>query len=608
MKCSSAETVASAKRRCTEDLSNTGVQVNNECLQCPWCGPKDPVYISRPHLWLHVKKCHDGRNIPPTANLNKVIGIKSGGSTAQWFQPVEVALLQDSSQLLPAATCFRSESKLQQRLNIGDVAIPSTYPFEPNKAAACLKHFESALRFIRDGSIMVPKANYYLRRCAKIQPDGTIPTHGFEALSCKSSETLYARTLARFAFFLEGKPGFGVRPELFLGMALKESESLHEFALIQYLKLVYVCKPYGHISEDPDFLKHEAVRLLYCLRLSFIYMFHGGQQNFSQCEKIARLYLSEQKYCPFQALQNFKRVANLCIIPSTIERLNVSDDGQILVNNGATMIPVTIQTLKMLFADLLHRAASLFSLLSIDPNWINIDQVVDSNNITGNADGIITANQHLFFEVCKTRPDFTRKMFQSRPPMSEVVRILKVVSDLGLVLLKLLHICGGPGARMTEEAVWLVTNSSGRGERNIRFVRKKICVINTYSKADKRTVGAAPTLLVSFADAHVTKLVLSYLIIAKRIEENLVESEFKHNSRMFFVTKSGKPLDGVKLGSHFRAYFLSHNLDIHISDFRHVLEGYARQFQVHLFSNPLVLSANHSIHRRTSFPFSFLYF
>ena len=134
-------------------------------------------------------------------------------------------------------------------------------------------------------------------------------------------------------------------------MTLKESESQHEFSLIQYLKLVYVCKPYGYISEDPDFLKHEAVRLLYCLRLSFIYMFHGGQQNFSQCEKIARLYLSEQKYCPFQALQNFKRVANLCIIPSTIERLNVSDDGQILVNNGATMIPVTIQTLKMLFAD-----------------------------------------------------------------------------------------------------------------------------------------------------------------------------------------------------------------------------------------------------------------
>ena len=586
------ETGMAAKRKQTEELNDVTVQVKDDCLQCPWCGPKDAVYPCRSHLWLHVKNRHEGRNIPPTSDLKRIYGIKTGGSTGQWFPPVRLEPLQSQSSVQQIN--FRAESKLRQRLNLALVEVPTPYPFEPDRAAARLKHYEAALKYINDIALVVPKANYFLRRCAKLQPDGTIPTHGFEVLSYRNSCSIYARTLARFIFFMEQKQGITLHPELFLNIAMKESETQQDFCVVRYLKLVYVCKPYGYISEDPDFLKHEAVRLLYCLRLSFISAHYSSQSNPSQSEHFAKMYLTEQKYCPFSALQNFKRVANLCIVPTAIERLQISDDGQILVNNGNTLVPVTKHHLQMLFADLCSQASSLFLSLSIDPDWINPDQVVDSNSIRNCGDGIITANEHLFNAVCVKQPDFTRKMFHSRPAMSETVRILKTVTDLGLVLLKLLHLCGGPGARMTEEAAWLVSNSSGGGDRNIRFVRKTICVVNTYSKADKQMVHKAPMLLVSFADGLVTKFVLSYLIIAKRVEEHHLESAFRQNSRAYFVIKNGQPLDGVKLGAHFRAYFLTQNLDIHISDFRHVLEGYARQFQVHLFSNPLILSANHS--------------
>lgn len=69
---------------------------------------------------------------------------------------------------------------------------------------------------------------------------------------------------------------------------------------------------------------------------------------------------------------------------------------------------------------------------------------------------------------------------------------LEMSTRLGIVLQMALHMSGGPGARMTEECAWLVCNSKAIGDRNIRFVRNAIVVMNTYSKSIKQKENMNP--------------------------------------------------------------------------------------------------------------------
>ena len=111
---------------------------------------------------------------------------------------------------------------------------------------------------------------------------------------------------------------------------------------------------------------------------------------------------------------------------------------------------------------------------------------------------------------------------------------------------------------MTEECAWLVSNSQATSDRNIRFVRGAICVLNTYSKSIKQQ-NKAKDMVVTFADAQLSQLVVAYLILVKRIEAADVSvhlqsvPECVSNSRLFFCIKNGRPLDGAKVGAFFRA-------------------------------------------------------
>jgi len=179
---------------------------------------------------------------------------------------------------------------------------------------------------------------------------------------------------------------------------------------------------------------------------------------------------------------------------------------------------------------------------------------------------------------------------------------LEMSTRLGVALQMALHISGGPGARMTEECAWLVCNSKAIGDRNIRFVRNAIAVMNTYSKSDKQKGKNGP-LVVTFADDELSQLVVAYLILVKRIETFDVHV-LKHlvpdcveNSTLYFCIKKGRPLDGDKFGAMFRAKLAYFGINIHVSDLRHVLEGYARQIGCHLVNVfegiSLLHSANH---------------
>jgi len=181
---------------------------------------------------------------------------------------------------------------------------------------------------------------------------------------------------------------------------------------------------------------------------------------------------------------------------------------------------------------------------------------------------------------------------------------LEMSTRLGIVLQMALHMSGGPGARMTEECAWLVCNSKAIGDRNIRFVRNAIVVMNTYSKSIKQKEKHG-SMVVTFADEKLSQLVVAYLTLVKRIETYDVHVLLKRvpncveNSTLYFCIKRGRHLDGDKFGAMFRAKLANFGINIHVSDLRHVLEGYARQIGCHLASifeqNPLLQTANHDV-------------
>ena len=114
-------------------------------------------------------------------------------------------------------------------------------------------------------------------------------------------------------------------------------------------------------------------------------------------------------------------------------------------------------------------------------------------------------NRHLFMKVIELdKPNkhginYTHIKTSSKDDEKYKSTWLKNSYRLSQVLVILLHLAGGPGSRMTEEAVWLVSNSLySSASRNVRFALGSICVINTYSKSRQLTSGK-PEDVASFA-------------------------------------------------------------------------------------------------------------
>jgi hypothetical protein len=86
----------------------------------------------------------------------------------------------------------------------------------------------------------------------------------------------------------------------------------------------------------------------------------------------------------------------------------------------------------------------------------------------------------------------------------------------GKTLVKALYMAGGPSARLTDISAWMVCNTDANQERNVRFIRKLIAVVNTYTELQE--AGISEQKVVCFVDVELIGLVLTYLIVLKRFE------------------------------------------------------------------------------------------
>jgi hypothetical protein len=585
----------------------------------------------RKQLWNHKSKDHKEKVTEPLPKkLDTCLAQKIGPQTSAWLKVnVEEDLMSiprlrdlDTSANFRIDGSFVSKSGVLQRFQT-----PAESVFEDVKFNDKLMFWNDAIILIARIKSVSANAQYFLRRVAKRKHNGEIPIAGFQTLSCKSSETLYARTAARFLYYImkmtKAKPPLDIsevrfgeqmlsKPEFIIQLissAIRQDESETGWLAESYLHHVYTLTPYGAVSRDPDFLKHESVRLVYIFRGVFIIWHNDKKSLMLQADNDGKQYLSEQCPCAFEAVQSFKRLAAMCVQQDPEDRIVWQPTGEIAVNTSYGYIDVPKSSIRAFYQSLIDESLSIFKQLQIDPTWFDMTKIVDSNATQQHGHGLLTLNDHNIAAMWdSSSPNFkcpSSRWFgsKSNPKTAEQKHVfLRLCSQLGMTLQFCLHLSGGPGARMTEECAWLVSNSQATSDRNIRFVRGAICVVNTYSKSIKQQ-NTAKDMVVTFADAQLSQLVVAYLILVKRIEAADVSvhlqsvPECVSNSRLFFCIKNGRPLDGAKVGAFFRAKLSTFGLNVHVSDLRHILEGYARQIGCHLADTfekiPLLRTANH---------------
>jgi hypothetical protein len=121
-------------------------------------------------------------------------------------------------------------------------------------------------------------------------------------------------------------------------------------------------------------------------------------------------------------------------------------------------------------------------------------------------EGIMSMNGAIFREYCEKYPGVT-KNFEAVKASSVKTKksFCGQIYSLGKTLVKALYLSGGPSARLTEISSWTVANTDNNHERNVRFLRGLIAIVNTYSKSGG--AGIPRDKVACFADDELSSLV-----------------------------------------------------------------------------------------------------
>jgi hypothetical protein len=371
------------------------------------------------------------------------------------------------------------------------------------------------------------------------------------------------------------------------------------FTLELFVELFYVVAPNGLMNRSGEFVQHVAAHILYFVRGAYILKCVDNlgigydavlQENWSV------QYLGEQKDNAMSAVQSIKRVAAANIEDLDSRIVWLDNESRLEVQTSRGSIPISINDLRSMYQDFIRRSEAYFEdmhVLILDDQ--EIEQAVDFGSKT-QGDGIMSMNNSIF--AARINPSTTLNTDAASDDLKK--EFCKKSYELGKLLILALYLSGGPSARLTEISSWLVANSSQSSMRNIRFLRKLVAVVNSYSKSENFGAGSDKHV-VCFADKKLSALVMTYLIHVKRLEHEYVGmyggERARRNSLLSFLVHKGEVVDGVMLGKIFRNEFLGHGLDVSISDMRHVLEAYARKIGC-LYSasetNVLLEYANHT--------------
>ena len=614
------------------EASNDGKSNVIGCV-CPKC-PKScvVVYLDRGVLMNHSRSAadHEGFKMPPDDELEWVPAVRTmHKSRVRWVRADSVVSIACLPQYCIEG--FRFKSKYERQVKLLDRwkgQFESGHAgFELGAIGRDLKFMNDATLFLKRVEQSAKKARYKVRQFAKRQQDGRLPIVGFNCLHCENSIQAYARTIARFLFFLTHSVQSGTQ----LQSACDKLAGLHAsdaecpartqavdalifeaatqepceagFAFDVFVQLYYFVAPNGFLNRSADFVRHICVHLIYSMRGAYV-LKCGLKFDAAQHQDWSEKFLNELHDNAFSDIQSAKRVA-ASLVENFDVKIQWQADDALEVQTDRGNVAVTVSAIRSMYHDLLRRSRKLLSDLSIPVISQEVLDVVVDVNTKKPGEGIMSMNEAAIRAYLKQHPDLEETI---RSPLRSVrakTEFCSSVYALGKLLTLALYLSGGPSARMTEISSWIIANTDDSHMRNVRFVRGAIAITNTYSKSEGVSGGLCGTQqnLACFSDTELTLLVLTYLIVLKRFElldiQEIDEfgSDAMVHSRLCFLVNKGNPVKAESLGKIFRDEFLSHGLDVSIADMRHVLEAFARRegccLAAELESNPLLHYANH---------------
>jgi hypothetical protein len=579
---------------------------------------------------------------------------------------------------------FRFQSKYEARTSLltkYELFVDGGHPgFEMHAIGKSLKYNEDAQLFMQRIEKAARTIRYRVLLFAKRKFDGSLPIAGFCWLHCSTSMKMYGRTIARYLFFVmqshEHSAGLAQACQA-LGRIVQANESpssqcrflaveevlfqsliqppgVSGFLIDTFAQLYYVVAPNGCMNRTADFVRHVAVHLIYAVRGAYIVKCQS-RWDADDDEHLSARYLNGQKESAFSSLQSTKAIAAACL-ESVEGKLQWSDNGHVDVETVTGIVSVSCFAIAAMYRNLLGRCKALMTNLGFPVLGFDlIEKCVDVFCIKP-GEGIMSMNTHIYDAYYAQFPDLARILSEAQRNNSSVSQFCRNTFELSVTLVKALYLSGGPSARLTEICCWTIANTESNCVRNLRYVRKAIAVVNTYSKSQDSRLTDVQTNIACFADQvflnpfsliqlplfsfdsqqsnsvqELSSLVLTFLIVIKRFEllvlcnntrvtivfnnndtKNIIiiiititicdiqvfGEQASINSRLCFTINKGVPLKGETLGKLFRGEFLNQGLQVTISDMRHVLEAYARKegccLESAVSSNVLLRMANHN--------------
>ena len=426
-----------------------------------------------------------------------------------------------------ALSGFRFQSKYESRVNLLEryrQFIDGHPGFEMHAIGINLQFAQDAELFMNRVEAAAQSVRYKVLQYAKRQHDGIVPIVGFSWLHCETSKKHYARTLARYLYFaVQSEDGLGELSHGCQGLsravtaqeppssqnrctfvdsiffqAFVQPPCSNDYSIDTFAKLYYVVAPNGNVNRSADFVRHVAVHLIYAMRGAYI-LKCGSRWDSEMDEQLSMKFLSEQHDNAYSVIQGTKRIAALCIEP--VEgKVQWDEKGEVNVLTVSGMVLVSGHAIKAMYHDLLIRCKTSmkelgFPILSSKL----IEQCVDVfTRVPG--EGIMSMNYHVFDAYYKEHPHLSQiqAFFQNGP--ESVLQFCHRIFELSHTLMKALYLSGGPSSRLTEISCWMIANSESNCMRNIRYVRKAIAVINTYSKSQDASGSDVQANIACFAD------------------------------------------------------------------------------------------------------------
>lgn len=613
------------------------------CCVCPFCPPSCPVvWKTRKILLEHVRDsqgdaCHDPIGVPMNDRLEWVTAEKViHNARYRWVRTSSTShQIATSNFSMPD---FRYQSRFEAKMNLllkheqfveGGSNFVKQHPgFETKKIGKGLQFFQDALLFLQRCAAATKLARYKLRQFAKRDELGMLKVSGFSCLFCNDSLKAYARTLARFIFYAINSDGYGdqfqaacetlrslvaekrdfkseprfMAVEELFHASMTQPPSVSDFSASKFVELFYAVAPQGFMNRTACFVRHAAVHLIYGMRGGYILTCQSVPDIAQHCA-LSQSFLNEQNESAYASLQSLKRVAAYCL--ETLDcsiQWTTEGDAEVITRRGNVV--VSQASMEQMYKKLLRRCHSILDSMNLPVLSLQLILKCRDPSSKVPGEGIMSMNNSSVFQsYCDLHPQVAALHRSLQAGIKAKKNFCIQIYSIGKALIKALYFAGGPSARLSEISSWIVSNTDINHERNVRFLRGSIAIVNTYSKQGGAGMSQGHQKVVSFADADLTSLVLTYLIVLKNLEMEVVKGipdfgqEAAKNSQVCFLIDKGKPLDGTKLGRIYREEFLSNDLDVTVGEMRHVLETYARKAGCLLESNddnPLLLTANHT--------------